>query len=705
MNLGFVHPALAWGALAALLPLLVHLFFRRRPRPVSFPAVEFILRARRETQRRLRLRRILLFAARTALLLLVALALARPELRREGGGTVAATTGPAAVALVLDASASMTYRRGDEPLFERARADLGDAIGALGSSDAATLIVCGGPAPSAPAPSYDRAALRRALRDARPTMSYADVGACLGAAAVALSDPAVATLAKRIVVATDLAATSWRLGGPPPEVNGPKGPQRPEVRVVDAARGSELPNRAVVDLAAEPDLASGPRGYRVTATLANASAEPVNDVRIELRTSAAPTAPVAVQGFVEIPAGGTAKKTLVASFEKGGPASVSVALAPDALALDDARVLAVAVPRDAKALVVDGSPSPVKFRDEAFFLEAALQSSASPVRTTLVDVGGLAQHRFADFDVVFLLNVRELGPRAVELRSFVEQGGGLFVALGSEVDFELADKELAGLVPPLHVVKTATDTGGPARFDAVDFSHPALAIFASGDAREGLLGARTYKYALIRPERRGEGARTLASFDDGAPALVETHPGRGRVILFTSSVDRDWSDWSIRTSFLPAMQRFAAYLAGVEERRVVSSVVGATRTVELEQGQTLKALVAPDGRELAADSLPRPGPPGSPPVVVPDAPGLWEVRVESRGEVRLDPALAFAVFPDPRESDTRRVAPAELTAWLGGADHAALAQDARGERRIPLWSVLLALALAAFVAESALAAR
>jgi hypothetical protein len=92
-------------------------------------------------------------------------------------------------------------------------------------------------------------------------------------------------------------------------------------------------------------------------------------------------------------------------------------------------------------------------------------------------------------------------------------------------------------------------------------------------------------------------------------------------------------------------------------------------------------------------------------VVIPDVPGLWEVRVEERGELRLDPALAFAVLPDPRESDTRRVDPAELTAWLGGAGHAALAEDGRGERRIPLWSMLLALALAAFVAESALAAR
>ena len=60
----------------------------------------------------------------------------------------------------------------------------------------------------------------------------------------------------------------------------------------------------------------------------------------------------------------------------------------------------------------------------------------------------------------------------------------------------------------------------------------------------------------------------LAAYDDGAPALVEARRGRGRVMLYTSTVDREWSDWTIRTSFLPAMQRFAAWLAGaLDERR------------------------------------------------------------------------------------------------------------------------------------------
>ena len=56
-----------------------------------------------------------------------------------------------------------------------------------------------------------------------------------------------------------------------------------------------------------------------------------------------------------LPAGGAARKTLSHAFAQGGPATLSLALPGDALALDDERVLTVTVPREVRALVVDGA--------------------------------------------------------------------------------------------------------------------------------------------------------------------------------------------------------------------------------------------------------------------------------------------------------------------------------------------------------------
>ena len=102
-RLVFAHPAYLWGLLAVALPILVHLFNQRRPRPLSFGAIEFVLRSQRQKARRLRLRQIILLALRCLLIAAVALALARPSLRPKGAQT-AQTSGPQATALVLDAS-------------------------------------------------------------------------------------------------------------------------------------------------------------------------------------------------------------------------------------------------------------------------------------------------------------------------------------------------------------------------------------------------------------------------------------------------------------------------------------------------------------------------------------------------------------------------------------------------------------------------
>ena len=712
MNLGFANPALLWGLLAAAIPVAIHLFFRRRPRPTPFPAVDFILRARRETERRLRLKKLLLFAARTLVLAAIALAVARPRLEAPAAAAAPVPQGPKATALVLDASGSMRYRLGGRPLFERARADALGALAALSSEEPATLVVCGRADPRAEPPSFDRGEVRAALERAEAEAGFADLTACLAAAARALSGPGPqAALGKRIVVATDLAASAWRLDVPPPTVETPAGKVRPEVTVLDAARGAPLPNAAVVAADAEPDPAAGPRGYKITAQLANYGEKALADVPLSLVVGTGKDARTAIRGFAEVPAGGTVRKSFSYAFPQGGPAVVTLALPADDLAEDDARPVPLVVPREVRALVVDGAPSPVRYRDEAYFVESALASPASPVRPTLVDAEAFPAQDLSRFDVVFLLNVRSPGPKAADLARFVEQGGGLFVALGDQVEPEEYAKQLAGLLPAaLHVVKTAPE-GRPARLGEIDTTHPALSVF-QGDAREGLLGVRTSRWVLAKPAAggRGQGTRVLASFDDGAPALLEARRGKGRVLLFTSTADRDWTDWPIRTSFLPAMQRFAAWLAGgLDDRREPAARAGEAHAIRLEPGEELAALVGPDGRERRRPELEREGlrEDGGVLRVVPRAPGLWQVKVAAGGAERVEPRLAFAVAFDPRESDTRRLLPEELTAWLGGAAHARVEGDARaaaGGAQVPLWSILLVVGLAAFFLEGILLA-
>src|SRR5260370_2659029 len=127
-RLTFVHPAYLWGLAAVALPITVHLFNQRRPRPLAFGAIEFVLRSQRQKARRLRLRQIVLLALRCLLIAAVACALARPSLRPRGAETAQAA-GPQATALVLGPSLSMRYPTRQRTLFGRPRHE---ALAALG---------------------------------------------------------------------------------------------------------------------------------------------------------------------------------------------------------------------------------------------------------------------------------------------------------------------------------------------------------------------------------------------------------------------------------------------------------------------------------------------------------------------------------------------------------------------------------------------
>ncbi|HWV38991.1 MAG TPA: BatA domain-containing protein [Vulgatibacter sp.] len=682
MGISFANPALAWGALAAAIPVLVHLLQRRRPRPVPFAAIELVRRSQQRNVRRLRLRRLLLLAARTTILLCVPLALARPHFTT-GEHAAAAPRGPAATAIVLDASLSMTWKDGRRSLFDRARDDAREALASLGPDEPVTVVICDGTTPRPEAPSFDRAAVRRLLDAAEPSFRKADLGACATAAAHALGESPVA--GKRLVVATDLTAAAWNLDAPPPAVPTESGDVRPEATILDASRGEPLPNVAIVDLAVGPAPEIGARAQAFTVTLRNFGDAPLKDAPLELWLGEEITA----KGFVDVEAHGTATKRLVHRFSKGGTFTGRVRLAADALAADDERAFAIQVPRDLRALVVDGSPSSLRYRDEAFFVDTALRvAGATPVTATTVDTETLADQDLSHYDLLLLLNVRAPSKEvAARIERFVEGGGGLFVSVGDQVDADEYGAVLGGLLPrPLHLVKTAAEPDRedqrPARFVDLDLDHPILGIFSKG--AEGFEAARTWRYFLLQP---GSTGRVLASFDDGAPALVEGARGAGRVLLYTSTVDRDWSDWPIQTSFLPTMQQAAAYLSRtLEDRRQRAALVGDAFELDEPDGLTV---TGPDGRERAIED-------GR--VVDLDRPGLFAVTAAEGGAER-----SFAVTLDPAESDTRKVDAREVASWLGGErGQVESAPGGRSQGESPLWSVLAALAVMAFAAEGVL---
>jgi hypothetical protein len=314
--------------------------------------------------------------------------------------------------------------------------------------------------------------------------------------------------------------------------------------------------------------------------------------------------------------------------------------------------------------------------------------------------------------VVLLLNVAAPAKAFSEKlrQAAVQRGIGIFIALGDHVDPDAYNDSFGDLLPrPLHLIKTAAEPGGQgaeehaARFGVVEWIHPLFRVFGPAE-REGLETARTFRYALLKPEGQ---AHTLASYDDGAPALIEKRLGSGRVLLYTSTASRTWTDWPIRVSFLPVLQQAVSWLAdALEQRQPAPATVGEERTLTPASGMRVEKVLGPDGQAVVfrrETSHPDDA------IVPLAAPGQYRALVAPPGvQSREEPTLTFVAGLDPRESDLRRVDEAELKAQLGGAESAQVAASAaaaQGAQGTPLWSGLLLLGALALLGEGALTRR
>src|SRR5438128_8556770 len=116
--MSFLTPFMLWGALAAAIPIAILLFFRSRYRTVPWAAMKFLLTSVEQTSRRLKFQELLLLLLRMALLVMLALAFARPiSTMIKGAGR-----GEAVDAIfVVDVSYSMAARDGAQSRLERAK--------------------------------------------------------------------------------------------------------------------------------------------------------------------------------------------------------------------------------------------------------------------------------------------------------------------------------------------------------------------------------------------------------------------------------------------------------------------------------------------------------------------------------------------------------------------------------------------------------
>jgi hypothetical protein len=182
---------------------------------------------------------------------------------------------------------------------------------------------------------------------------------------------------------------------------------------------------------------------------------------------------------------------------------------------------------------------------------------------------------------------------------------------------------------------------------------------------------------------------------------VERRTGAGRLLLYTSTIDRDWNDLAIHPGYLPLVQQIVRYLARAPiEPPDVELQVGRQRELPVQPEDERLEVSAPSGKRSLMDKARLAGRQTVPFSGV-DEPGFYRVAAEIGGKLRTRPAADFVANLDPRATDTRRIEAAELP--TGGSGAAAGVPEA--QRRVELWHGLAAALLLFLLGEALLTRR
>lgn len=197
----FLHPLALLGLAAAAIPALLHLLQRRTPPELDFPPLRYLAAAERASARRLKLRHLLLLILRTALVVGLVLAAARPLVPARGGGA----HGPTAVVVILDNSASSGAVSEGRQVLDRLRVVAHTALARSGPADRAWLILADGVPRGG-----GRNALLAAVDSARPDGPRLDLVAAVGRASRLVDAEPLA--AREVQVVSDLQRTALDRG-------------------------------------------------------------------------------------------------------------------------------------------------------------------------------------------------------------------------------------------------------------------------------------------------------------------------------------------------------------------------------------------------------------------------------------------------------------------------------------------------------------
>jgi Aerotolerance regulator N-terminal/von Willebrand factor type A domain len=672
--MSLLSPLFLLGLGALAVPVIVHLVRRTRAPQVDFPSLMFVRRVPQRTIRRKRLHNLLLLALRALAIVLAVLAFARPFL--PGSGAEAMQRDRSNVILV---DTSLTMRQGGR--FEKARTRALGIVSQIEGEKGAIVAFNRGYEVLEKL-STDTGKLRAALTGLQPSNFGTDIMQALKGAESLFADDTSG--AKRIFLISDFqasgkgeASNAFRLKG---DI---------KLEVVDISDES-IENIAISDLGVHGLVYQQKYSDKLTAKVTNFGLEDRRAVRVEFRINDS----VIEKREVDVPAGESKTLEFTDFNVNDGVNRCQLDITDDAFTFDNRFSFTIRRSPQVKVLIIETA---TRGQSESFYLKNALTTGENlPFALTVKSSGSANPAELSEYGVVILNDPGEINSAlATQLVKFVEGGGGLVVSTGPHTRADAFNRSFGTLSPTVldEAVQARTS---PVTLSEIRTDHPIFEVFRQSGR---LASIRFAGYFRSAPR---ETSSVIARFQDGSPALVEAATGKGKVILFTSTLDSFWNDLPLTPVYLPLVRQIVRYLGEREERPW--HIAGQPFTVAALADGSLPAVDSPGGARLTERTQSSLGDL----IVNPREPGFYRIRLPQASDyegVNI-PAL---------ESDLKKMDVQEFVTAVTGSQaedpsrretltqRTATSEEIESGQRV--WWLLLLAAFVLFVSEAILSRR
>ncbi|HTU24963.1 MAG TPA: VWA domain-containing protein [Pirellulales bacterium] len=638
-----LHPLLLWFLPLAAVPLLLHLITLYRLRTVELSTFRFLMDSYVQQRRRMKLLEWLLMLLRTGFVALIVLVVARPITEKYGflfGGTSGRD-----VVLIVDASPTTNLQTAGSSALKRGKEAAAVVVRKLAPADYVTLIRAGAQ-PELLHRGYltDSREVLDKIDTIKPDIAPADLAAAL------TEGLGTAAHGSRVVyLVSDLERRTWQ-----PLVDHPAVREiGHDVQLVVLNVGSaERPANLAL-------LGDAPRSQRpivdLPVLLTAKVAASHRDQLVATRVSVVLDDQVVGQLNLTVEPDRPATASLAITPKKAGPLRGRFELPGDDFPLDNTYLFCLNVePQIRVLLITQQGDTPLE--DPAIYLRAALaspllakgqegkqeQQIARSLAVTAIRSDQFNESHLDKTDVIITADMVLDDGRGNLLKKHLERGGGLLMFAGPHVDPGRYQNGLFNATAPRGTnvprLKYEGPVGNPddestfQTIGPVEADHPALSQFERGDIDYFGL-ARLYRYlplTLANPQsavaakpgdakdkkidkkanknpkgKRGNSptvktgpVRTLLKAASGAPVMVETSLGAGRMLVCSFAATPGWSNLPTRALFVPLLLRSIAHLrpaAVVESVAAVRAHEPAPiRLAQSWQGARVEA-TTPDG--------------------------------------------------------------------------------------------------------------